>query len=66
MSESFQNLRQPRVEPRPEAEWPRWLSDALAYNPETPATVVESPPSSVSLDKDERRDVRVLRRVPNP
>ena len=64
MSENLQKLPQAAVEPRREAEWPRWLADALAYKPESSAPVVESPPRSV--DTDDRRDIRVLRRVPNP
>ncbi|RXH25523.1 hypothetical protein XH99_10335 [Bradyrhizobium nanningense] len=63
MSEILQKLLQARAEPSPEAKWPQWIVDVIAYRPESPAPVVGSPTKAVPLEADERRNIRVLSRV---
>lgn len=47
------------------SRWPRWIAEALAYKPESPAAVVDSPAEAFSPVIDDRRNIRVLTRVPN-
>lgn len=61
MSDILQRLLQVRAEPNPEATWPQWIADALAYKPETFVPGVPSP-SNVAPEED-RRNIRVLGRV---
>ena len=63
MSDMLQKLLQRRAEPNPEPEWPKWIMEALAYKPESPPTVRDPPSKAVSPDSEERRNIRMLRRV---
>ncbi len=63
MSDILQKLLQPRAEPSPEAKWPQWIAEALAYKPEGTAPVTESPAKVGPPEADERRNIRVLTRV---
>ncbi|WP_194403509.1 hypothetical protein [Bradyrhizobium sp. CCBAU 53351] len=65
MSDILQKLLQPRVAPNPEPEWPKWIMEALAYKPERPPAVLDPPLKAVSPESDERRNIRILRRVSN-
>lgn len=47
------------------SRWPRWIAEALAYKPENPASVVDSPVKTLSPAIEDRRDIRVLTRVPD-
>lgn len=63
MSTNLQKGGQTRVEPDPEAGWPQWIADALAYNPEKQAPELDSSGKAVASEIDERRDIRILSRV---
>lgn len=63
MSTNLQKRGQTRAEPNPEAGWPQWIADALAYKPENQAPELDSLAKAVAADKDERRDIRTLSRV---
>ncbi len=65
MSDDFQKLRPARAEPSYEAKWPKWIADALAHRPESPTPVGGSPTKAVPPEVDERRNIRLLTRVPN-
>lgn len=65
MIDMLQKLLQTRAEPNPEPKWPKWIAEALAYRPGSPPAVLEPPPKAVSLDGDERRNMRILSRVSN-
>ncbi len=62
MSEDSQKLRLARVEPGPEAAWPKWIADALTYKPES-ETPIASPKAPVRAGEG-LAGRRVLRRVP--
>ena len=63
MTDILQKLLRSRAEPSPEAKWPRWIADALAYKPEGTAPAMESPPKVGPSEANERRNIRVLTRV---
>ncbi|MCS3928105.1 hypothetical protein M2175_003136 [Bradyrhizobium elkanii] len=70
MSTDRQKPRQPRIDPDPPAQgiaeltgWPRWMADALAYRPQSPALEVGSQGETAALESSERRNVRILSRV---
>jgi len=48
------------------SRWPRWIAEALAYRPKSPPAVVDAPTKAFSHVDDDRRNIRVLTRVPNP
>ena len=62
MSDILQRLLQVRAEPNPEAKWPQWIADALAYKPET--SVPEVPSLIKVAPSEDRRNIRVLSRMP--
>ncbi|WP_375304963.1 hypothetical protein WI560_22805 [Bradyrhizobium sp. A11] len=64
MSDILQKLL-PRAEPKPEAKWPQWIADALAYKPESAAPVADSPTRAVTPETGDRRNFRVSMRVSN-
>jgi hypothetical protein len=70
MSTDRQKPRQTRIERDAPAQgiaeltgWPRWMADALAYRPQSPALGVGSPGETAALESSERRNVRILSRV---
>lgn len=65
MSDILQKLLQPRAEPSPEPKWPKWIAEALAYQPDSPPAVLDPSPKAVSPDSDQRRNIRILSRVSN-
>ncbi|MGY3074798.1 hypothetical protein ACVWZZ_001169 [Bradyrhizobium sp. LM6.10] len=52
MSELLEKLLQARAESRQEAEWPLWIVQALAHNPENPP-VVDSPTKAAPSNTDQ-------------
>jgi len=57
MSTDRQKPRQPRIESDPPVQgiaeltgWPRWMADALAYRPQSPALGVGSPGETAALE----------------
>ncbi|WP_145984267.1 hypothetical protein [Bradyrhizobium nitroreducens] len=65
MSDILQKLLQPRAAPGPEPKWPKWIAEALAYQPESSPVGLDPPPKAVSPESEERRNLRKLSRVPN-
>ena len=46
------------------SRWPRWIAEALAYKPESPPAVVDASTNAISQADHDRRNIRVLSRMP--
>lgn len=56
-------LLQERAEPSPDARWPQWIADALAYKPANPAPKLQPSAKAVASESNDRRNIRILSRV---